>query len=62
MSDPITDLRQRNRVTWAAGEWDEVAELVAEVGPRLLDRVGVEGGMDVTAKSSSSRSPASKSS
>jgi len=43
----VAELKQRNRAMWAAGEWDEVAPLGHEVGPRLLDRVGVEKGMDV---------------
>jgi ubiquinone/menaquinone biosynthesis C-methylase UbiE len=47
MSDPEAELRQRNRAAWAAGNWDEFAELVAEVGPRLLDRVGIREGMEV---------------
>jgi SAM-dependent methyltransferase len=47
MQDPVAELRQRNRTVWAAGEWDDVSRLVADVGPRLLDRVGVEPGMDV---------------
>jgi ubiquinone/menaquinone biosynthesis C-methylase UbiE len=47
MTDHVTELRERNRAVWEAGEWDEVADLVSEVGPRLLDRVGIEDGMDV---------------
>ena len=47
MPNVVDELRERNRATWSAGEWDEVAELVREVGPRLLDRVGIEEGMDV---------------
>jgi ubiquinone/menaquinone biosynthesis C-methylase UbiE len=47
MSDPAADLRARNRATWEAGDWDEFSELVLDVGPRLLDRVGIEDGMDV---------------
>ena len=47
MSDPLTELRQRNRAVWAAGEWDEFAPLGHDVGPRLLDHVGIEQGMDV---------------
>ena len=43
----LADVRKRNRETWAAGEWDDVSALIAEVGPRLLDRVGIEAGMDV---------------
>jgi ubiquinone/menaquinone biosynthesis C-methylase UbiE len=47
MTDHLTELRERNRAVWEAGEWDEVAELVSQVGPRLLDRVGIDDGMDV---------------
>jgi SAM-dependent methyltransferase len=47
MTDVAADLRQRNKTVWAAGEWDDVSELIAEVGPRLLDAVGIEPGMDV---------------
>jgi SAM-dependent methyltransferase len=47
MSDPMAELRERNRAVWAAGEWDEFAPLGHDVGPRLLDRVGIEQGMDV---------------
>lgn len=32
-------------MVWSAGHWDEVADYVASVGPRLLDAVGVEPGM-----------------
>ena len=47
MADQVTELTERNRAVWEAGEWDEVAELVRDVGPRLLDRVGIDDGMDV---------------
>lgn len=47
MADLAAELRQRNKVVWSAGKWDEVSLLVAEVGPRVLDRVGVEEGMDL---------------
>jgi SAM-dependent methyltransferase len=47
MTDVAAELRQRNKVVWSAGEWDAVSRLVAEVGPRLLDRVGIEKGMEV---------------
>jgi ubiquinone/menaquinone biosynthesis C-methylase UbiE len=47
MSDPVAELRQRNRAVWAAGKWDDVSGLIAEVGPRLLDRVGIAPGMEV---------------
>ena len=41
------DLRQRARATWAAGDWDGFARLVTPVGARVLDRVGVEPGLDL---------------
>jgi SAM-dependent methyltransferase len=47
MADVAAELRQRNRAVWAAGEWDEVSRLITEVGPKLLDLVGIEPGMDV---------------
>jgi ubiquinone/menaquinone biosynthesis C-methylase UbiE len=47
MQNVVDELRERNRATWSAGEWDEVAELVREVGPGLLDRVGIADGMGV---------------
>jgi SAM-dependent methyltransferase len=47
MADEVAELRQRNRATWEAGEWDEFSDLIRDVGPNLLDRVGIEEGMDV---------------
>jgi protein-L-isoaspartate O-methyltransferase len=41
------ELRQRARATWAAGDWDGFSRLVTPVGARVLDRVGVEPGLDV---------------
>ena len=43
----LAEIKHRNRATWAAGDWDEASNLIADVGPRLLDRVGIEAGMDV---------------
>lgn len=34
-----------NRAVWSAGDWDRVADYVKDVGPVLLDAVGVEAGM-----------------
>lgn len=39
------ELQEMGRRVWSAGHWDEVADYVAGVGPRLLDAVGVESGM-----------------
>ena len=41
------EVKRANRQVWAAGDWDEVADLIAAVGPALLDRVGIEPGIDV---------------
>ena len=47
VSDAIVSFKQRNRAVWASGHWDEVASLIEALGPRLLDRVGVNEGMDL---------------
>lgn len=41
------EFRQRTRATWAAGDWDSFSRLVEPVGALVLDRVGVEPGMDL---------------
>ena len=43
----MSELQDRNRAVWSAGDWDAVAEKIKAVGPRLLDRVGIEPGMRV---------------
>jgi SAM-dependent methyltransferase len=43
----LSEYKERQRKLWSTGSWDEVSELIAGVGPRLLDRVGIERGMDV---------------
>jgi ubiquinone/menaquinone biosynthesis C-methylase UbiE len=45
--DVAAELRQRNRAVWGAGKWDDVSHFIAEVGPRLIDRVGIEPGMQL---------------
>jgi SAM-dependent methyltransferase len=47
MADEVTEFKQRARATWAGGDWDTVSDSIAAVGPALLDRVGIEPGMDV---------------
>jgi SAM-dependent methyltransferase len=47
VGDPVAEFRERTRAAWAAGEWDEVSALISDVGPKLLDYVGIEEGMDV---------------
>ncbi|TWD73202.1 methyltransferase family protein [Kribbella amoyensis] len=41
------EVRTRNRAVWAAGSWDDIAELVKGVGPKLLDLAEVDPGMEV---------------
>jgi len=41
------EFRQRARATWAAGDWDSFSRLVEPVGALVLDRIGVEPGMDL---------------
>jgi len=44
---PADELREQARATWAAGDWDRVAGLIAPVGARVIDHVGVDAGQDV---------------
>lgn len=41
----MTDLTERNRAIWSAGNWDRVADYVDAAGPRLLDAVGDVAGL-----------------
>ena len=41
------ELRGRARATWAAGDWDRFARLIAPVGERVLERAELEPGMDL---------------
>ncbi len=45
--DVSAELRQRARATWAAGDWDGFSRLVAPVGALIIDRVGVEPGLEL---------------
>jgi SAM-dependent methyltransferase len=47
MSTSVDDFKQRARSIWASGHWDSVAKLIEAIGPKLIDRVGVEEGMEV---------------
>ena len=44
---PADERIQIAKATWSAGHWDEVADLINTVGPKLIDKVGVEEGMEV---------------
>ncbi len=41
----IDEFRARARATWAAGDWDEFAKLIAPVGALALERSAIEPGM-----------------
>ncbi len=41
------EIRQRTRATWSAGDWDSFSRLVKPVGALIIDRVGVEPGLDL---------------
>jgi SAM-dependent methyltransferase len=41
------EFRQRARATWAAGDWDNFSRLVTPVGKLVLDRIGVEPGLEL---------------
>ncbi len=43
----MSELTERNRAIWSAGDWDDVADYVAGVGPRLLEAAGVPDGARV---------------
>jgi ubiquinone/menaquinone biosynthesis C-methylase UbiE len=47
MDDVIQQVKARSRAVWSAGDWDDISNFIAAVGPVLLDRVGIEQGMDV---------------
>src|SRR3954452_4932043 len=40
-------LIDRVRATWAAGDWDRFARVVAPVGARVLERAELEPGLDL---------------
>jgi len=44
MIDELTDFKQATRSMWAAGDYARFAPLVAEVGERLVQRVGIRPG------------------
>jgi SAM-dependent methyltransferase len=47
MIDALEDHKQTQRAMWAAGDYSAFAPLVAEVGQRLVERVGVPPGAAV---------------
>ena len=47
MTEPANDARQRARAAWAAGDWNRFAPKISSVGQLVLDRVGVEPGVEL---------------
>jgi ubiquinone/menaquinone biosynthesis C-methylase UbiE len=47
MDDAVAKLKRAHRSTWAGGDWDTVSRLITDVGPRVLDLVGLDEGMDL---------------
>jgi SAM-dependent methyltransferase len=59
--DELVEIKQRNRAMWAAGDFDAVADLIWDVGGRLIDRLGVGPGerlLDVGAGTGNASIPA----
>jgi ubiquinone/menaquinone biosynthesis C-methylase UbiE len=47
MEASVEQLKQRARTTWAAGNFDEIAKVILNVGGRLVDDVGIDSSMRV---------------
>lgn len=45
--DDVVAFKQGNRATWAAGDFDQIAELVWPVGARCVEHAGVRAGDEV---------------
>ncbi|MGB2850354.1 MAG: methyltransferase domain-containing protein [Solirubrobacterales bacterium] len=59
--DELVEIKQRNRAMWATGDFDAIAELIWDVGGRLIDRLGVGPGerlLDVGAGTGNAAIPA----
>ncbi len=46
MTDEVQELKNRNRVMWAAGDYDKIAELIWPVGEVVVEAAAIEPGMD----------------
>lgn len=61
--DELTEAKQRSRATWAAGDFDQIAGTIWDVGARLVDRLGLgpgERALDVAAGTGNAAIPAAK--
>ncbi len=60
-ADELNEVKKRSRATWAAGDFDAVAELILDVGEAVVGRLGVEPGervLDVAAGTGNAAIPA----
>jgi SAM-dependent methyltransferase len=46
-TDAVGELKQKHHATWAAGDYADIAELVAEVGANIAEAAEIEAGQDV---------------
>jgi ubiquinone/menaquinone biosynthesis C-methylase UbiE len=60
----VNELKNRNRAAWAAGNYDEIAtRMIWDVGPAVVEAVGVQGGdevLDVAAGTGNAAIPAAR--
>jgi len=59
----IQTLKEAHRKTWASGDYKRIAELVTDVGERIVDRAGVSAGseaLDVAAGTGNASIPAAR--
>jgi SAM-dependent methyltransferase len=47
IANELTEAKHRARASWAAGDYDRIADLLWDVGERIVGRVGVGAGEDV---------------
>lgn len=60
-TDELTEVKERSRATWAAGDFDAVAELILDVGERIVERLNIGPGervLDVAAGTGNAAIPA----
>ena len=56
-------LKEAHRRTWASGDYSRIAELVTDVGERVVDRAGIRAGgevLDVAAGTGNAAIPAAQ--
>ena len=61
--EDIADPKQRDRETWAAGDYDVIAEHILETGERIVERLGIgpsDGVLDVACGTGNATIPAAR--